>query len=330
MNNELIERYIYAVTKKVPAKIRSDVSQELNSLIYDMLEERCGDITPTDKDISIVLTELGRPSELAEKYDPHGSRSLIGPPYFTTYMLVLKIVLLCVTFGLVFSGVVTQIIEPQDTWYLSLLDLLGMIVSGLVYAFSFITIAFAVFSHKGIKLNESIDFLDDLPEVPKTKETISKWESIFGIVFSALFVVVFLATPQVVSAYFQKVGEFVPVFNIDLIRSFWYLIIAIGAVDLIKEIVNLLDGRYTSRVMITTLICNGIVLSLSSIWLLDDRALNTGFVSRMTELFIKEDAIIIGIFSNIQYIFWGVIAFALLIETIMTVINTVKSRNDNV
>lgn len=32
MNNDLIERYIYAVTKKLPLKIRQDVSIELNSL----------------------------------------------------------------------------------------------------------------------------------------------------------------------------------------------------------------------------------------------------------------------------------------------------------
>ena len=34
---EMVERYIYAVTKKLPEKQRSDIEQELRSLIEDML-----------------------------------------------------------------------------------------------------------------------------------------------------------------------------------------------------------------------------------------------------------------------------------------------------
>lgn len=38
---ELIDRYIYAVTKKLPQKQREDIEKELRTLIDDMLEERC-------------------------------------------------------------------------------------------------------------------------------------------------------------------------------------------------------------------------------------------------------------------------------------------------
>ena len=70
MKNDLIERYIYAVTKRLPKKIQEDVSQELRTLIDDMLMERCGDATPNEYDIKSVLTELGTPNELCEKYSP--------------------------------------------------------------------------------------------------------------------------------------------------------------------------------------------------------------------------------------------------------------------
>ena len=65
---DLIERYIYAVTKKLPKRMREDISKELYSLIMDMLESRCGEIKPTDKDIRVVLTELGTPSDLANNF----------------------------------------------------------------------------------------------------------------------------------------------------------------------------------------------------------------------------------------------------------------------
>ena len=65
---ELTGRYIYAVTRRLPKKQRGDVAKELESIISDMLEERCGPITPTEHDLRVVLTELGTPSELARKY----------------------------------------------------------------------------------------------------------------------------------------------------------------------------------------------------------------------------------------------------------------------
>ena len=105
MNNDLIERYIYAVTKRLPGKTREDVARELRTLIEDMLKEWCGEVTPSDKDIRVVLTELGTPNELYEQYAGDGKRCLIGPPYYTTYVFVMKIVLICVAFGMTLSAV---------------------------------------------------------------------------------------------------------------------------------------------------------------------------------------------------------------------------------
>ena len=99
-NQELTDRYVYAVTKNLPRKSREDVSRELHSLISDMLEERCGALTPTERDLRVILAELGMPEELSEKYSPTKDKALIGPPYFGKYIFVLKIVLLCTGFGI--------------------------------------------------------------------------------------------------------------------------------------------------------------------------------------------------------------------------------------
>ena len=72
MDSELIRRYVYAVTKRLPRKSREDVAKELNTLIADMLEERCGQVLPTEKDVRVVLTELGTPAELYDQYSGEG------------------------------------------------------------------------------------------------------------------------------------------------------------------------------------------------------------------------------------------------------------------
>ena len=55
---ELIERYIYAVGKKLPRKQREDIGKELTSLIMDELDARTGGGEPSKEDISAVLKEM--------------------------------------------------------------------------------------------------------------------------------------------------------------------------------------------------------------------------------------------------------------------------------
>ena len=55
MKNDMVERYIYAVTKRMPRKQQEDVSLELKGLIEDMLMERCGGEQPGTEDIQAVL-----------------------------------------------------------------------------------------------------------------------------------------------------------------------------------------------------------------------------------------------------------------------------------
>lgn len=103
-DNDMIERYLYAVTRHLPAKQRDDVAEELRTLISDMLEERCGSMPPAQKDVRVVLTELGTPGEMVRKYTADENACLIGQPYYAQYLYVLKIVLACVAGGMLVAG----------------------------------------------------------------------------------------------------------------------------------------------------------------------------------------------------------------------------------
>ena len=84
---EELERtnYTQAVSRAV-----SYTHLELETIIQDMLEERCEDVTQTERDIKVVLTELGTPNELASKYKGETQDCLIGQPYYSLYVYVLK------------------------------------------------------------------------------------------------------------------------------------------------------------------------------------------------------------------------------------------------
>ncbi|HLR66794.1 MAG TPA: hypothetical protein VK105_06585, partial [Virgibacillus sp.] len=121
---DLVDRYIYAVTQKLPQAQRRDIADELHGLIEDMRDERAETSKTSENDIEEVLLELGNPRELADKY--RGTkRYLIGPNIFDTYILILKIVLIVISSLIGVGFLIQTILNP-----ISILDyFIDMIVS---------------------------------------------------------------------------------------------------------------------------------------------------------------------------------------------------------
>lgn len=326
MRNNLIERYIYAVTKRMSAKVRNDVSDEIRSLIEDMLAERCGDVLPTEKDIKVVLTELGSPQEITEKYNTDNKNCLIGYPYYSTYKLILKTVSICTIFGICLSAIIIQIISPPpEIWYESVLEWFTKIISGLIFAFSFVTLLFAFFYHKDIKIKEIFN-LEHLPPTPKENQIIAKWQPIANIGLIVVFLIVFLVAPQIFGVFLTTTtNEFIPIFNIEVIRNSWYILVLFSALGIIREIIKLIEGRYNKSVMLTSIIVDIISIALAFYWLLNDKIINPRFIDNVNILFTGEEGFIPTMFSNSQYFFLGVMVFALLLDAFITIIKTIRN-----
>lgn len=52
---ELIDRYIYVVTQRLPEQQRADIKRELQSLIEDILEEHISTGQTSKEDVESVL-----------------------------------------------------------------------------------------------------------------------------------------------------------------------------------------------------------------------------------------------------------------------------------
>ena len=322
MNHDLIERYIYAATKRLPRKQRYDVAQELRGLIDDMLNERCGEATPTEKDIRVVLTELGTPQELSAQYDEDAKKCLIGQPYYSTYKFVLKIVLLAAACGITIANLMLQMLEPQE-WYAAIGTWLAMVYNCLLAAFTIVTLLFAFFYHKGVQITEPFNF-DNLPPVPNRTQEISKWECIAGTVLCVIFAVVFLAVPQIMGFYIDRNGLRIPMFSISALRETWYIIILFAVCGIIRESVQLLEGRYNKRVLIVTAVTNAISAILSIWWLTGFELLHPEFLANIPILFEGENAIVMNLFSNFQLFFLLVLLFALILDSADVAVKTLR------
>ncbi len=322
MNHDLIERYIYAATKRLPRKQRDDVAQELRGLIDDMLNERCGEVSPTEKDIRVVLTELGTPQDLSAQYDEDAKKCLIGQPYYGTYKFVLKIVLLAAVGGITIANLMLQMVEPQE-WFAAITGWLAMVYNSLLAAFTIVTLLFAFFYHKGVRITEPFNF-DNLPPVPKRTQEITKWECIAGIVFCVLFAVLFLVVPQILGIIIDVNGRKISLFEVSALRGTWYIILAFAACGIIRESVQLVEGRYNNRVLTTSLISNVISAFLSIWWLTGFELIHPDFLANIPVLFEGENAIVINLFSNFQIFFLIVMLFALILDSIDVTVKTLR------
>jgi hypothetical protein len=250
---KLIDRYVYAVTKNLPQKQREDIEKELRTLIEDMMNEY-EEIKSNEEKAEKVLLELGDPNILAEKYGDNG-RYLIGPQNFHNYVLVLKIVLVSMLFAVSVGYVVAHMFSAEEINIVNpFFDYLGSLFSGALQGFAWVTGIFAILEYKGVNidkknLKKDTWKISDLPEIPQNKALISRGESIFSIIFTTVFTMVFYFAPQYLGIYILKDSNYtvIPFFNVEVLNGYKILIFGVFFVTLIKEILKIIAGRWTLK-----------------------------------------------------------------------------------
>lgn len=267
---ELINRYIYAVTKDLPAKQREDISKELRGIIEDMLEGYNGPETYEEK-IKKVLTDLGNPEILSNNYRAT-SRFLIGPKNFDSYIMVLKIVFVAVFVGLSIATAMSGLFSYEGNAFKIILQYITSIFAALSQAFAWVTISFAIaeyYQMPTVSFNTPHESwsIDDLPHIPKKEAKISRIESIIGIIFSSIFMSIIYLYPRLFAVYIPTPTgiNVIPIFNTSVIEGFKLIIAAIFLISIVKEIIKLVAGRWNLKVAISTSVLSIITLILSLI-----------------------------------------------------------------
>ncbi|MDF2485075.1 MAG: hypothetical protein K0R46_1243 [Herbinix sp.] len=328
--DDMINRYIYQVTKHMNPMTKKDLENELRTLIYDMLEARTPGTTATKEDLKAVLTELGSPSALAEKYRDT-SRYLISPELFPAYLFVLKIVLGATLLGMCIVTILELITSYDHIWYSYLGNWFGSMIGSAVMAFAFVTILFALFEWKGVNLKELLpDWeVDELPPVPTKQANIPIGEPIAGIIFTILCMVLFTFAPQLIGAFYDDGGlKAIPVFNLDTIRVVLPLFLMIMGLGLLKNIWELVDRRYSIPYAIFVFIINTISTILTIIVFTRFDIWNVNFAEQINSAFhlnFNFSAIASWDLIIDNFVIFLVIIYFL--EIISIIIKTIKYNN---
>jgi hypothetical protein len=280
--NDLIERYVWAVARRLPKEVGTDVAQELRTTIADMVEARGGG----EDAVRDVLVELGDPARLAAGYATK-PRHLIGPELYPTYVRVLTTVLLVVVPLVLVVTLVAELWDPVDGVPLGVLaGLQAVVQTGVMVAFG-VTLVFAVLERYGVVPGEAGARRGGawdpatLPPVGGGRQ-ISIGGSIAGIVFLSLLlgVVVWQRSHSV----FRVDGE--PVAFLD--GALWELWVPVFVVIVVAgiavEVWKAVSGVWTSALVVANVAVNTAFAAFFVTLLSTQRFVSTAFVEEFERL----------------------------------------------
>lgn len=325
---QLIEKYIYAVTSRLPKDKREDIEKELRSIIEDMMDS-CGG--RSEENAKKVIEELGDPKKFAEKYND-APRYLISPRVFDTYVLVLKIVLAAVCFGILVSTVVESVTTPG----LGAGEIVGgfffNIIGGLVTAFAWVTLVFFVIDRYNFKMDLKMEkewTIADLKEIPSTKAVISKGECIASIVFSSIFVVLFTTVPWIFAAYVPGGAgiEVIPVFDIGVLNARIALVFGIYALSILKDIAKMLAGRWSLKLGIFCAVLSVLTLCLFLGLFMDMAIWNPAFGSGVVALVGADAAVFESVWNIIIYAVVWILVAIYIVTAITEIVKGIKHNS---
>lgn len=247
--SDLIERYIYDVTRRLPEKSREEVGKELRADIGDMLSEN-----PSEEEIKKVLASLGAPRTLANQYRGK-QRYLISPDWMDEYLRTLQIVLIVICSISLFSSIISHVMYPTETTAIGIFaevfsNSINGLIEGALWAFAVVTLIFVGIDHGKAKAKKEPWKPESLPKLPKKTEiNIPRAGTIAGLICTLIFGTIFimlLVENQKYIGWVETAGDtnIIPVFNNVVIQNFipfFVLSLVFSACD---SIVKLYYGKW--------------------------------------------------------------------------------------
>lgn len=290
---KLIDRYVYAVTERLPENMRDDIKKELYANIEDMLPEN-----PTEEDIKRVLEKLGDPVKLANEYSGT-KRYLIGPEIYDTYISLLKLVTVIVAIVLVIVTLIGEAVNPSTNEGLVQMSVnlvttaIISAIEGVIQAFIWVTLVFVIIERTGVNEGK-VPFIkkrwsvDDLPDMPASNSgKISRVETAFGMFFTMFFLIILYLKPQLIGIYTS--GEngiklIAPLLVPERLQFYMPIVLILAFVSFTIQAWKFISTRWSIPLAITNAVLNLAVCVLLFMMVGDEALFNNGFIPSFAEL----------------------------------------------
>ena len=259
-DQELIERYIYAVSRRLPVSQRADIEQELRTLIEDMIQERChGEVG--QEQIMALLKELGDPAYLAGQYREE-QKYLIGPQLYDAYTLAMRIFLAASVFGISLIEIVGFFLHPDAMLEDILFQFAALLLRAVCLSFVLVTLVFALMERDHYRRASKAAWDPaTLPKIPKRSQTISISGVVWSVVVSsAMISVIVMGNPtvQISEVIWITNPISIPIFSPKGMQTVAPIIVSLLFVGIIRDLVKLASGCWTMKLSVINVLINSI------------------------------------------------------------------------
>jgi hypothetical protein len=236
---DLIERYLSAIRRNLPARNADDIVAELRDALASRIEDREEALgRPLDSgEIEALVKDFGHPLVVAARFRKR--QWLIGPDVYPFYLSVARIVLLAVAGVQVAIGLVQLLFGDHDPLQL-LLQTIGGLSASLLVSLAIVTVIFAILERTGFPA-EHIGNWNPAQLADVEDEQPGPWKSAAEVALSVAFLLwwagLFSLPVPVGSADFQI--EPAPVFA----QLYWPIFI-LAAARLLHNLIQWLRPRW--------------------------------------------------------------------------------------
>jgi len=276
---ELIERYLQAIGRSLPATQRADILSELRSSLYDAVEDAASD-TPNKAAVVALIKQMGPPEQVAAAYYP-ARQYLIGPALYPLFRTVVGITF-TVIIGLQLFVVAFELLADTSTG--ALLNSPWEIANSLLMTFGTIVLIFWALQQLDVKATDAEEFNPlDLPALTADSEAVSRNSHIFSIIINVVILVIFVR--------FAQHGGFTWIdgrgfFENPIISQYLPLLVLTTAAEIVLDIVLMWQGYWRKATRFASLCVNlasvGLVLFL--LWQHDTWLAAQGMAGIMTSI----------------------------------------------
>ncbi len=259
---KLIVAYIYEVTRRLPEKLREDIALELRSTIEDMLPEHF-----SEDEVKEALSKLGDPARLAASYRDTPMH-LIGPKVYDAYLWTMKMIVPWAILITILVHVVETIVlfSGEESILSVVIKSIGIIIANIIHVliqtFFWVTIVFIFIERIGLaKSNGSITTYGSewTPEqlkyvhVISKKKVIPRSEIIFGLVWTAIWVILYFNADRLAGVYRSIDGEglqmVMPALNQSVLMSYLPIVLPFALLEIGLALFKWKERQWTMKLV---------------------------------------------------------------------------------
>ena len=243
---DLIERYLAAIRRNLPADKAADVTAELREDLFSRIDEREGGLGRSlDKnELSAVIKDSSHPLVVASRY--RQQQQLIGAETYPFFIFTLKLVLLIVGAIILIAAVAAMAFGGADPWQ-AIPRAVGQLAMYSLVNGGAVTLAFAILDRNGFAAEHIRKWKPEtLPDLGEERR--GKWE---GPLEVALTIAFLLWWTGLVSPEFRPGGANFRMEAAPVWQQLYLPILILALARLVHNVIQWLRPRWkTARLIL--------------------------------------------------------------------------------